>query len=60
LNYAYGNLELARKDMEAAKGFYTEARRILEKDTPLHLLLAACYYKIATLAEREGDQDGAL
>ena len=46
--------------MEAAKGFYTEARRILEKDTPLHLLLAACYYKIATLAEREGDQDGAL
>ncbi|KAK1832512.1 hypothetical protein QBC39DRAFT_390506 [Podospora conica] len=60
LNYAYGNLELARGDIQAAKGFYAEARRILEKGTPLHLLLAACYYKIANLAEREGNRDEAL
>lgn len=51
---------MARKGMEAAKSFYTEARRILENDTPYHLLLTACYYKIATLAEREGDRDGTL
>ncbi|KAK0725851.1 hypothetical protein B0H67DRAFT_642220 [Lasiosphaeris hirsuta] len=34
--------------------------RILEKDTPLHLLLAACYYKLAVLSERDGDQEEAL
>lgn len=60
LKYAYGNLELSRKDMAAAKRFYTEAQRILEKDTPLHLLLAACYYKLATLSGHDGDDEEAL
>ena len=44
----------------AARAFYTEAQRILEKDTPLHLLLAAGYHKLATLSEREGGQDEAF
>lgn len=60
LNYAYGNPELARNDTPAARDFYTEAQQILEKDTPLHLLLAACYYKLAILSGREGDEDQAL
>lgn len=60
LNYVYGNLELARNDIPAARDFYTEAQRILEKDTPLHLLLAACYYKLAILSGCEGHEDEGL
>lgn len=60
LNYAYGNLELSRQNNAAAQKYYGRAKDILEKDTPLHLLMAACYYKLAHLSEIEGKRDEAL
>ncbi|KAI1110909.1 hypothetical protein F5Y14DRAFT_335750 [Nemania sp. NC0429] len=60
LNYAYGNLNYARGETENAKRFYVLAQKILEEDTPYHLLLAACNYKIACLEAAENKRDAAL
>ncbi|KAI1173816.1 hypothetical protein F4777DRAFT_556394 [Nemania sp. FL0916] len=59
LNYAYGNLKRAQ-NMEDAKDFYQKACTILEDETPFHLLLAACFYKIACLHFTSGDRKAAL
>ncbi|KAF2968413.1 hypothetical protein GQX73_g5174 [Xylaria multiplex] len=60
LNYAYGNLNYAQGDTGPAKSFYTLAQKILEEDTPYHLLLAACNYKLACLEAAENKSDAAL
>jgi TolA-binding protein len=60
LHYAYGNLQYARGDYNAAEKSYTSARKILETDTPYHVLLTACYYKIACLLLIKNQRDEAL
>ncbi|KAK5627030.1 hypothetical protein RRF57_002745 [Xylaria bambusicola] len=60
LNYAYGNLNSARGDSGPAKRFYELAQKILEEDTPYHLLLAACNYKIACLEATANNLNTAL
>ncbi|KAI0191096.1 hypothetical protein F4808DRAFT_476374 [Astrocystis sublimbata] len=59
LNYAYGNLRRAQ-NKEDAKVFYEKSCSILRDETPFHLLLAACYYKIACLCFSSGDRKMAL
>ncbi|KAJ8128009.1 hypothetical protein O1611_g5627 [Lasiodiplodia mahajangana] len=60
LNYAYGNLNYARGDAKSAKYFYELSQKILEADTPYHLLLAASRYKIACLEAAANERDAAL
>ncbi|KAL8418928.1 hypothetical protein RB594_002222 [Gaeumannomyces avenae] len=60
LNFAYGNLKLASHEHQEEMQFYTRAREILEKNSELHLLLAATLYKIACLEVIAGDRERAL
>ncbi|KAI0101554.1 P-loop containing nucleoside triphosphate hydrolase protein [Nemania sp. FL0031] len=60
LNFAYGNLDYAQGKRESAKGFYELAQVILEENSPYHLLLAACKYKIACLEASANNKDAAF
>lgn len=51
---------MSRQDKAAAEKFYDKAKDILEKHTPLHLLLASCYYKLACLRDLESKREEAL
>ena len=60
MNYAYGNFELSRNDLAAARGLNAEACRILKRGQMRHLLLSAGYYRMAILMERDGVEEIAL
>jgi tetratricopeptide (TPR) repeat protein len=46
VNYLYGNLEFALGHWPRAKEFYEDALDIALKDTPIHFITSAIYYKL--------------